>query len=161
MTGWRIGYTRDPEALIQALIKLQSQSTSNATSIAQYAALEAMRGPMETVPLMPRGVRQAPEAHRGGLARDSRCDLRMAGGRFLCLPELFGAPFERRWKTSARKLVHGNLEIAAGESYVPSWPGRGLRRAGLFTAVLRYLHRKNRGGLRRLESFFSRAEAAS
>src|SRR5258707_12464389 len=52
MTGWRIGYTLGPEALIQALIKLQSQSTSNATSIAQYAALEAMRGPMETVPLM-------------------------------------------------------------------------------------------------------------
>jgi len=52
MTGWRIGYTLGPEALIQALIKLQSQSTSNATSIAQYAALEAMRGPMETVPVM-------------------------------------------------------------------------------------------------------------
>src|ERR1700732_2873559 len=52
MTGWRIGYTLGPEALIHALIKLQSQSTSNATSIAQYAALEAMRGTMETVPVM-------------------------------------------------------------------------------------------------------------
>src|SRR5258706_13110111 len=52
MTGGRIGYTLRPEELIQALIKLQRQSTSNATSIAQYAALETMRGPMETVPVM-------------------------------------------------------------------------------------------------------------
>jgi aspartate aminotransferase len=42
MTGWRIGYTLAPEPLVQAIIKVQSQSTSNPTSIAQYAALEAM-----------------------------------------------------------------------------------------------------------------------
>src|SRR6202035_3723603 len=52
MTGWRIGYTLAPEALVQATVKLQSQSTSNPTSIAQHAALEAMRGPMDTVPAM-------------------------------------------------------------------------------------------------------------
>src|SRR5947199_7776346 len=52
MTGWRIGYTLGPEALIQALIKLQSQSTSNPTSIAQYAALAAMTGTMDSVPAM-------------------------------------------------------------------------------------------------------------
>src|SRR5438874_8091375 len=52
MTGWRIGYTLGPAELIQALIKLQSQSTSNATSIAQYAALAAMTGTMDTVPVM-------------------------------------------------------------------------------------------------------------
>src|SRR5260370_3048194 len=51
-TGWRIGYTLAPEALVQATVKLQSQSTSNPTSIAQYAALEAMRGPMDSVPVM-------------------------------------------------------------------------------------------------------------
>src|SRR5258708_8756962 len=52
MTGWRIGYTLAPEALVQATVKLQSQSTSNPTSIAQYAALEAMRGPMDSVPVI-------------------------------------------------------------------------------------------------------------
>src|SRR5437868_782953 len=51
MTGWRIGYTLAPESLVQATVKLQSQSTSNPTSIAQYAALEAMRGSMESVPV--------------------------------------------------------------------------------------------------------------
>lgn len=52
MTGWRIGYTLAPAALIGAIAKLQSQSTSNATSIAQYAALEAMTGPMDSVGIM-------------------------------------------------------------------------------------------------------------
>ena len=42
MTGWRIGYAGGPEALIKAMAKIQSQSTSNPTSISQYAALKAL-----------------------------------------------------------------------------------------------------------------------
>jgi aspartate aminotransferase len=45
MTGWRIGYAAGPEPLIKAMAKLQSQSTSNPSSIAQYAAVEALNGP--------------------------------------------------------------------------------------------------------------------
>jgi aspartate aminotransferase len=52
MTGWRMGYTLGPAPLIEATLKLQSQSTSNATSIAQYAALEALRGGMDSVSTM-------------------------------------------------------------------------------------------------------------
>jgi aspartate aminotransferase len=42
MTGWRIGYAGGPQNLIRAMAKIQSQSTSNPTSISQYAALEAL-----------------------------------------------------------------------------------------------------------------------
>jgi aspartate aminotransferase len=52
MTGWRMGYALAPEALINAMIKIQSQTVSNSTSIAQYAALEALRGPMDMVGVM-------------------------------------------------------------------------------------------------------------
>src|SRR5580693_3453350 len=52
MTGWRVGYLLAPEPLVAAVTKLQSQSTSNATSIAQYAALEALSGPMDSVSKM-------------------------------------------------------------------------------------------------------------
>jgi aspartate aminotransferase len=52
MTGWRMGYTLGPAALIGAINKVQSQATSNPTSIAQYAALEAMLGPMDSVGVM-------------------------------------------------------------------------------------------------------------
>jgi aspartate aminotransferase len=52
MTGWRIGYALGSAAIIGAAGKIQSQSTSNPTSIAQAAALEAIRGPQEDVPMM-------------------------------------------------------------------------------------------------------------
>jgi aspartate aminotransferase len=45
MTGWRIGYGAGAEPLIKAMANLQSQSTSNPSSIAQYAAVEALNGP--------------------------------------------------------------------------------------------------------------------
>src|SRR5438034_8940730 len=50
MTGWRIGYGAGPEVLIKAMSKLQSQSTSNPSSIAQWAAVEALNGPQDFIP---------------------------------------------------------------------------------------------------------------
>src|SRR5271154_1219484 len=52
MTGWRLGYVLAPKPLVDAVTKLQSQSTSNPTSIAQYAGIAAMRGPMDGVATM-------------------------------------------------------------------------------------------------------------
>ncbi len=52
MTGWRIGYALVPPPIVTAMNKLQSHSTSNPTSIAQKAAVEALRGPQESVGVM-------------------------------------------------------------------------------------------------------------
>ena len=52
MTGWRIGFGLTPEPIAVAMTKLQSHSTSNPTSIAQKAAVEALRGPQDSVPEM-------------------------------------------------------------------------------------------------------------
>ena len=49
MTGWRIGYAGGPEQLIKAMGKLQSQSTSNPSSIAQWASVEALNGPQDFI----------------------------------------------------------------------------------------------------------------
>jgi aspartate aminotransferase len=49
MTGWRIGFGLAPASVVAAIVKLQSQSTSNPTSIAQKAGVEALRGPQESV----------------------------------------------------------------------------------------------------------------
>ena len=54
MTGWRIGYAAGPKEVIDAMIKIQGHSTSNATSISQYAAIEALRGPQDSVEEMRR-----------------------------------------------------------------------------------------------------------
>ena len=49
MTGWRIGFTAGPAPLVAAMTKIQSQSTSNPTSISQKAAVEAYNGPQDYV----------------------------------------------------------------------------------------------------------------
>jgi aspartate aminotransferase len=51
MTGWRIGYAGGPADLIKAMATIQSQSTSNACSIAQWAAVEALNGPQDFIPV--------------------------------------------------------------------------------------------------------------
>lgn len=52
MTGWRLGYAAGPEVIISAMNKYQSHSTSNANSISQMAALEALIGPQDCVETM-------------------------------------------------------------------------------------------------------------
>jgi aspartate aminotransferase len=52
MTGWRIGFALAPAPIISAMGKLQSHSTSNPTSIAQKAGIEALLGPQESIPVM-------------------------------------------------------------------------------------------------------------
>ena len=50
MTGWRIGYCAGPLELIKAMTTIQSQSTSNPTSISQWAAVEALNGTQDFIP---------------------------------------------------------------------------------------------------------------
>ncbi len=52
MTGWRIGYAAGPKDIIKAMTNIQSQSTSNPTSISQKAAVAALRGPQDFVAMM-------------------------------------------------------------------------------------------------------------
>jgi aspartate aminotransferase len=49
MTGWRIGYAGGPEPLIKTMAMIQSQSTSNPTAVAQWAAVEALDGPQDFI----------------------------------------------------------------------------------------------------------------
>ena len=49
MTGWRIGYAAGPEMLIAAMRKVQSQSTSNPSSVSQWAAVAALNGPHDFI----------------------------------------------------------------------------------------------------------------
>lgn len=52
MTGWRIGYAAGPKEIIKLMSSIQSHTTSNPTSISQYAALEALNGPQNELVLM-------------------------------------------------------------------------------------------------------------
>jgi len=58
MTGWRIGYAAGPEEIISAVTKIQSQNTSNPTSISQKASIEALRGDQSSVESMVKEYKQ-------------------------------------------------------------------------------------------------------
>lgn len=88
MTGWRIGYAGGPRALIQAMKKIQSQSTSNPTSISQAAARAALTGDQSCVAEM-RDAFQA--RHDYVLERLNAMDgveCLPADGTFYCFPHM-------------------------------------------------------------------------
>ena len=58
MTGWRIGYVAGPQPYMKAIADLSSHSTSNPTSIAQYAALAALEGPQEPLEEMKKAFKE-------------------------------------------------------------------------------------------------------
>src|SRR5437899_3162123 len=161
MTGWRIGYTLGPEALIQALIKLQSQSTSNATSIAQYAALEAMRGTMETVPVMLAEYAKRRKRIVEGLRAIPGITCEWPGGAFYAFPNISahlsssaGKPALAKTCTEITKMLLEKVQVAVVPGAAFGAPG--YLRLSYATSVERIDE-----GLRRLKRFFSRAEAAS
>jgi aspartate aminotransferase len=95
MTGWRIGYALGPDSLIAAMAKIQGQSTSNPTSVAQRAATEALGGPQECVAEMVREFdeRRRYMVHRlNGMEGISCFD---PGGAFYTFPRV-DAYFDRR-----------------------------------------------------------------
>ncbi len=163
MTGWRIGYTLAPEALIQATIKLQSQSTSNPTSIAQHAALEAMRGSMDSVPAMlaeyARRRRRIVDGLRAGLRAIPGVTCEDPGGAFYAFPNVAA-----HLASGGRALAEDTTELAKlmlDKARVALVPGDAFGAPGYLRLSYATSIERIDEGLRRLEHFFSRVEAAA
>jgi len=158
MTGWRIGYALGPAALIQALIKLQSQSTSNPTSIAQYAALAAMTGTMETVPVMQAEYAKRRKRVVAGLNAIPGVKCGQPGGAFYAFPDvsahLSGPHALAKDTTELATLLLDKARVAlvGGDAF----GAPGYLRISYATSLDRIEE-----GLGRLDRFFSRAEAAA
>jgi aspartate aminotransferase len=161
MTGWRIGYTLAPEALVQATVKLQSQSTSNPTSIAQHAALEAMRGPMDTVPVMLAEYAKRRKRIVEGLRAIPGVTCEWPGGAFYAFPNVAahlangnsGQALAKDTGELARMLLdQARVAVVPGDAF----GAPGYLRLSYATSIERIDE-----GLRRLDRFFSRAEAAA
>ena len=161
MTGWRIGYTLAPEALVQATVKLQSQSTSNPTSIAQHAALEAMRGPMDTVPVMLAEYSKRRKRIVEGLRAIPGVTCEWPGGAFYAFPSVAahlangnsGQALAKDTGELARMLLdQARVAVVPGDAF----GAPGYLRLSYATSIERIDE-----GLRRLGRFFSRAEAAA
>ncbi|PYU47402.1 MAG: pyridoxal phosphate-dependent aminotransferase [Acidobacteria bacterium] len=161
MTGWRIGYTLGPETLIQALIKLQSQSTSNATSIAQYAALEAMRGTMETVPVMLAEYAKRRKRIVEGLRAIPGVTCEWPGGAFYAFPNISAHLSSSSGKPALAKTCTEISKMLLEKARVAVVPGEAFGAPGYLRLSYATSIERIDEGLRRLERFFSRAEAAS
>jgi aspartate aminotransferase len=158
MTGWRIGYTLAPEPLIQAIIKVQSQSTSNPTSIAQYAALEAMTGSMETVPPMLAEYAKRRKRIVEGLREIPGVTCEWPGGAFYAFPNVSAhLQGENARAKSCTELAKELLE----KVHVALVPGEAFGAPGFLRLSYATSIERIEEGLRRLNNFFARAEVAS
>jgi aspartate aminotransferase len=121
MTGWRIGYALAPEPIIGAMMKLQSHSTSNPTSIAQKAAIEALNGPQDSVPQMLAEYRRRRDFVVPRLREIPGVKCSMPAGAFYAYPNLRGAldhggigtPLE----FADRLLKEAHVAVVPGEAF--------------------------------------------
>ena len=155
MTGWRIGYALAPEPLVSAMIKLQSQSTSNPASVAQYAALEALTGPMDTVAAMLAEYSKRRDRIVAGLRAIPGVTCVEPGGAFYAFPSV--AEHLRNGVGDSTALAKQLLErqhlvVVPGDAFGTP----GYIRISYATSIARIEE-----GLRRLEKYFAMAASAT
>ncbi len=121
MTGWRIGYGLAPEPIIGAMMKLQSHSTSNPTSIAQKAAIEALKGSQDSVPLMLAEYRKRRDFVIPRLRQILGVTCSMPAGAFYAYPNLRGALNKGGVGTplefADRLLKEASVAVVPGEAF--------------------------------------------
>src|SRR5436305_9233928 len=121
MTGWRMGYALAPAAVIAAMQKLQSQSTSNPTSIVQKAAVSALNGPQQCVEEMRLEYIRLRDHVVKGLRSIPGIRCTMPEGAFYAYPNfsaLFGKGGIRCGADVAHALLHkAHVATVAGEGF--------------------------------------------
>jgi aspartate aminotransferase len=121
MTGWRLGYTLAPAPIVAAMSKLQSQSTSNPTSIVQKAAVAALNGPQDCVEQMRLEYIKLRDHVVGGLRAIPGVRCTTPEGAFYAYPNVssfFGKGGVKSASDVAGKLLR--------EAYVATVPGEGF-----------------------------------
>jgi len=121
MTGWRLGYALGPAPVVSAMLKLQSQSTSNATSIVQKAAVAALKGPQQCIADMRAEYIKLRDHVVNGLRKLPGVQCTLPGGAFYAYPNM-SAFFGRSGVNSASDLAGKLLR----EAHVATVPGEGF-----------------------------------
>jgi aspartate aminotransferase len=125
MTGWRIGYCGGPAAIIEAMATIQSQSTSNPSSIAQKAATAALNGDQACVAEMNRQFKARHDFFNAGLNALPGVRVVPAAGTFYAFCDVSGA-------IKARGLAddHEFAELLLEKAGVAGVPGTGFGAPG-------------------------------
>ena len=120
MTGWRIGFTLGPKPVIDAMSKLQSHSTSNPTSIAQKAALEAVTGSQDSIGVMLAEYRKRRDYVVGRLRAIPGVRIAEPQGAFYAYPNIsvgFGGGIRTAMQFSERLLADAHVAVVPGEAF--------------------------------------------
>jgi aspartate aminotransferase len=152
MTGWRLGYALAPKDVVSAMQKLQSQCTSNPTSIVQKAAVAALNGPQECIKEMVEEYIRLRDRMVGGLRALPGIQCNLPQGAFYAYPNVKGYFGRNEIKTAAdvagRLLREAEVVTVPGEAFgtaqhirisYPTSPkeiDRGLERMRKFFANL-------------------------
>jgi aspartate aminotransferase len=108
MTGWRLGYAAGPTELIHAMQTVQDQSTSNSNSIAQKAALAALRGPTDEQKRMVKEFQARRDLFVSGLNSIPGIRCRSPEGAFYLFPNIHGL-FGKKYKGNS---VTGSIQFS-------------------------------------------------
>ena len=147
MTGWRIGYCAGPQPLIAAMAKLQSQSATNATSISQWASVEALNGPQDFMPRFQKVFEGRRDLVVSMLNQSNGIECPVPEGAFYVYPsirKLIGKQHAERHDDRDRR---GFRQRAAGRRRRRGRARRGVRPVAVLPHLLRDL---GRGAGRRL-----------
>jgi aspartate aminotransferase len=120
MTGWRIGYAAGPQALIGAMKKIQSQSTSNPTSIAQYAAQAALEGDQQCVADMVKVFKKRHDDLVKALNEIDGIECLAGDGTFYVFPDFSGMQARLGCETDtdlAEKLLEAGVALVPGSAF--------------------------------------------
>jgi aspartate aminotransferase len=150
MTGWRLGYALAPAAIASAMQKLQSQSTSNATSIVQKAAVAALTGPQDCVTEMRSGYVRLRDHVLAGLATISGVHCARPEGAFYVYPnvaQFLGRSGVKSASDVARRLLH--------EAHVVTVPGEGFGTRDHIRLSYATSERELDRGIERMRNFFA------
>ena len=114
MTGWRIGYAGGPKPIIRAMTDVQSQVTSNPSSVAQWAAVEALNGPQDEVAKMAGEFDRRRRLIVAGLNALPGVSCVMPKGAFYAFANVSGL-FGRTWKNAEGKTgtLDGSVDVTA------------------------------------------------
>jgi len=115
MTGWRIGYTAGSEEVISAMNNIQSQSTSNPTSIAQKASVEALAGPQDEVGKMVSAFAQRRDYIVDRLNKIPGVSCYKPAGAFYVFPNFssyYGKSYESKKIENSTHLADFFLDVA-------------------------------------------------
>jgi len=122
MTGWRIGFAAGPKEIIQAMANIQSQSTSNPTSISQMASIAALNGPQDCIAAMVGEFKKRKDFLVEGLRSIDGVTCYDPRGAFYVFPN-FNALMKRRYNGKPVKTSAGLTEILLEDFHTAVVPG--------------------------------------